>query len=163
MRRVPDDPAGPDDGGNVSVLVTAVMVVAILLCGAMARLGGSVAQKARANNAADAAALAAAGGLALGRSPVEACSVARHTASDNGARLVTCDCLASAVEVTVAIGEAEARSRADVDALEIREVHNAPNSGDRAAKEATSKMTPDLSNHTAHSGDFRHDVPKMKT
>ena len=55
-----------DQRGNVSLLVIAVMVVAVVLCTAVARLGGAVAAKSRANNAADAAALAAADGLALG-------------------------------------------------------------------------------------------------
>ena len=59
-------------------------------CGAVARLGGAVVEKSRASNAADAAALAAAGALALGRSAVRACAVARATAIDNGARLLTC-------------------------------------------------------------------------
>lgn len=115
----------PDARGNVSVLITAVIVVAALLCTAVARLGSGVVEKSRANNAADAAALAAADGLALGRAPGRACAVARQTAIDNGARLLACRCPASptgvtVAEVTIALGEARARARAVVDAAGYR-------------------------------------------
>ena len=113
------DPA--DARGNVSVLVAAVVVVAMLLCTSVARLGGAAAQKSRANSAADASALAAADRLALGQSSAQACTVARRTATDNGARLLTCRADAgtgetSAAEVTLELGAAHARSRAEVDA-----------------------------------------------
>jgi secretion/DNA translocation related TadE-like protein len=101
--------------GNVSVLVTAVIVVAVLLATAVARLGSAVAEKSRANNAADAAALAAAGDIALGRPPTHACAVARETAGENGARLLTCRSTAAAAVVTVALGAARAEARAQVD------------------------------------------------
>jgi len=106
--------------GNVSVLVTVVVVVAMLLGTAVARLGGAAAEKSRANNAADAAALGAADGLALGRSAREACAIAKETARDNGARLLTCQCDAGpagmlAADVTLEIGAARAKSRAEVE------------------------------------------------
>ena len=101
--------------GNVSVLVTAVIVVAVLLATAVARFGGAVAEKSRANNAADAAALAAAGDIALGGLPAHACAVARQTAADNGARLLTCRSSATTAVVTVARGAARAGARAQVD------------------------------------------------
>jgi secretion/DNA translocation related TadE-like protein len=109
-----------DARGNVSIFVAAVIVVAMLLCTAVARLGSAATEKARANSAADASALAAADGLALGRSPSEACAAARGTASDNGARLVTCRCESSATgllaaDVTLEIDAAKARARAEVD------------------------------------------------
>lgn len=104
-----------DIRGNVSVLIAAVVVVAFLLCGAVARLGSAVVEKSRANNAADAAALAAADGLALGRAPAEMCAVAGGVAVDNGARLLTCHCGAGAAEVVVAIGDARGTARAVVD------------------------------------------------
>jgi len=122
-------PENTQESGNVSVLLTAIIVVAVLLCGAIAGLGGAVVQKSRANNAADAAALAAAGGLALGRAPSAACAVARSTAAANGARLLTCVCGSGAAEVTVAIGAARARARAAVDVLERREVREQQKSG----------------------------------
>ena len=102
--------------GNVSVVVAAVIVVAFLLCVAVAHLGSAVVEKSRANNAADAAALAAADALALGRTGAGACGVARAVALDNGALLVTCAPDAAAAEVVVAIGDARARARAEVGA-----------------------------------------------
>ena len=125
-----------DQRGNVTVLVAAVIVVAVLLATAVARFGNAVAEKSRANGAADAAALAAAGALASGSSPATACVTARHTAADNGARLLTCQWAGAAAVVTVAIGEARAIARAVADAAGvISGVHNA---------------------HTVHRGDFRH-------
>jgi secretion/DNA translocation related TadE-like protein len=102
--------------GNVTVLVTAFIVVAMMLGGAVARLGGAVVEKSRASNAADAAALAAAGVLARGRSPSDACAVARTTAADNGARLETCRAAASFAQVTVMLRDARAQARAQLDA-----------------------------------------------
>lgn len=129
-----------DVRGNVSVLVIAVMVVAFLLCTTVARLGRGVAEKSRANNAADAAALAAADGLASGAPPADACAAARQTAADNGARLLTCRCRAlsaergstgsDAAEVTVAMGDARAWARAQVDAPEIARYRAGPAPGD---------------------------------
>jgi len=117
--------ARPDLRGNVSVLVIAVMVLAFLLCTAVARLGFGVAEKSRANNAADAAALTAADVLASGAPAADACVAARQTAADNGARLLTCRCRSSsaesgstgaaAAEVTVAIRDARAWARAQAD------------------------------------------------
>ena len=123
-RRVGRHRSRPEAQGNVSVLVTAVIVLAALLCMAVARLGSGVVEKARANNAADAAALAAADGLALGRLPARACAIARQTAIDNGARLLACSGGASpthvtVAEVTVAMGEARARARAEVDPADV--------------------------------------------
>lgn len=101
--------------GNVSVLVTAFIVVTMLLAGAVARLGGAVVEKSRAGNAADAAALAAAGALARGGAITGACAVARTTALDNGARLLTCRAGAGSAEVVVALDHAQARARAQFD------------------------------------------------
>ena len=118
-----------DERGNVSVLVVAVIVVAFLVCSAVARLGNAAAEKSRANNAADAAALAAAGGLALGALPAEACAAARQIAAANGARVLTCRCPASFAEVTVAMGDARARARAEVEAPEIARLSRRSGSG----------------------------------
>lgn len=124
------------ESGNVTVLVAAVIVVAVLLGTAVARLGSAVAEKSRANNAADAAALAAAGALASGRPRATACATARRTAADNGARLLTCQWAGAAAVVTVAMGEARAIARAEPDAAGVV-------SGDNGA-------------HTVHRGEFRH-------
>jgi secretion/DNA translocation related TadE-like protein len=110
-----------DARGNVSVFVAVVIVVGMSLCTAVARLGSASAEKSRANNAADASALAAADRLALGQSPAVACAVARRTATDNGARMLTCDANASVgdatgVEVTLVLGAAQGEARAEVDA-----------------------------------------------
>jgi secretion/DNA translocation related TadE-like protein len=99
----------------VSVLVTAFIVVAMLIALAVARLGGAVVEKSRAGNAADAAALAAAGALARGRPVSDACAVARATAIDNDAQLLTCRGGAGIAEVTVALEHAQARARAAFD------------------------------------------------
>lgn len=111
--------------GNVSVFVAAFIVLTMLLGTAVGRLGGAVAEKSRANNAADASALAAADGLALGRSPAEACAIARDIAVSNDARLLTCRSDASAADVEIEIDQAQARARAVVapdPALGIRSV-----------------------------------------
>jgi secretion/DNA translocation related TadE-like protein len=131
------------ESGNVTVLVTAVIVVAVLLGTAVARLGSAVADKSRANNAADAAALAAAGELASGTTPAAACATARRTAAANGARLLTCQWGDSAAVVTIAIGEARAIARAEVGAAGVI-------SGDHGA-------------NTVHTGDFRHFHPAGPT
>jgi secretion/DNA translocation related TadE-like protein len=100
--------------GNVSVLVTAFIVIAMLLSFAVARLGGAVVEKSRANTAADAAALAAADRLARGDSAAEACRAARAAAVDNAGRLLSCRCVAASVEVIVERGAARSRARAAV-------------------------------------------------
>jgi secretion/DNA translocation related TadE-like protein len=114
------------DRGSVTLFVAAAIVIAVLLATALAHFGGVVVEKSRAENAADAAALAAAGSLALGQSPAEACAVAASVATDNGARLATCQCpgaYATVARVTVAIGMVRAGARATVD----------PSASDRAS------------------------------
>jgi Flp pilus assembly protein TadG len=101
--------------GSVVVLMTAAVVIAALCCLAAARLGRAATDRARADTAADAAALAAADVLAVGRSTGAAVSAARQVAAENGARLLTCACANGAAEVTVALGEARGRARAVVD------------------------------------------------
>jgi len=110
-----------DRRGNVSIFVAVFMVVGMLLCTAVAKLGGAVVEKARANNAADASALAAADGLALGWTSADACAAAGSTAADNGARMLTCRSMASAdgglaAEVVLQVEDATAQARAEVGA-----------------------------------------------
>ncbi len=100
--------------GNVSIFLAAFIVVSLLLCTAVARLGSASAEKSRANNAADASALAAADSVALGQSPSVACADARRIAVANGADLLTCRSDGSGADVTVAIEDAQARARAEV-------------------------------------------------
>lgn len=103
-----------------------VFVIALggLLVGVVARMGTSVVDDARAELAADAAALAAADGLALGEGPSEAARVAVQIAADNGARLTECDCDASPVTVGVEVDRAPgtvtvARASAEVDGVAV--------------------------------------------
>ena len=100
--------------GNVSILLVAVVGLAALLCLAVATLGGAGARNARADTAADAAALAAADQLALGHTPAAAIAAARAVAAANGAQLDTCACSGPAAEVTVTLDDAHARARATV-------------------------------------------------
>jgi secretion/DNA translocation related TadE-like protein len=120
-----------DELGNVSVFVAVAIVVGMLLCTAVVTLGTASVVKSQANNAADASALAAADRLALGESPAAACSAARRTATDNGARLLTCHAGAAttetmAAEVTLVIGAAHAAARAEVGAVVDAGVSAAP-------------------------------------
>jgi hypothetical protein len=88
---------------------------------AVAKLGRGAVDAARAQSAADAAALAAADQLALGHDSQAAARTASSTAHENGARLLTCDCGGSVAEVEVEIrGRARARSRAEVDLSRAR-------------------------------------------
>jgi secretion/DNA translocation related TadE-like protein len=112
--------------GNVSVLMTAVIVVTVLVSTAVARLGGAAATKARANTAADAAALAAADALAAGASPYAAFVAAQRAAADDGAQLLTCSCANNTALVTVAFGDARAIARAVVGDEPLTVSRNAP-------------------------------------
>jgi secretion/DNA translocation related TadE-like protein len=104
--------------GNVSVLLAAVLVVAVLLCTALARVAGAAREKARAENAADAAALAAADGMALGDTVGRACARAGETAIDNGARLLSCRNRDSGMQVRVRLDRADAEARAEFSRFE---------------------------------------------
>jgi secretion/DNA translocation related TadE-like protein len=100
--------------GNVSILMTAVVVVSVLACTAVARLGAAASTKGRANTAADAAALAAADALALGKSPTAAFVAAQRVAAADGARVETCVCAGTNAIVTVTLSDAHAIARAVV-------------------------------------------------
>lgn len=103
----------------MSVLVVAVAACGFMLTVGAARLGSAVVARARAETAADAAALAAADALASGRGH-EAADAARRRAGANGARLVVCLCSGDAAEVTVELarsvlgGPVRATARAEV-------------------------------------------------
>jgi secretion/DNA translocation related TadE-like protein len=103
--------------------MVAVLVVGLVLTFAAARLGGALVGRARADTAADAAALAAADSLALGRGAAAAAAAARATATNNNARLVSCACEGTEAEVVVEVdlphlgvfgGVARGRARAEV-------------------------------------------------
>ena len=115
--------ASKRERGAVSILVIAVLVIGLVLTFAAARLGGALVGRARADTAADAAALAAADSLALGRGAAAAASAARTTAASNHARLVSCACAGTQAAVVVEVdipglgvlgGVARGRARAEV-------------------------------------------------
>jgi secretion/DNA translocation related TadE-like protein len=95
-----------NDDGFAAVLLVVLLALAGLLCLATADAANVLVTRSRAQNAADAAALAAAVAqwpfVARGEAPDEA---AARTAERNGARLESCDCeiRASYARVTVSI------------------------------------------------------------
>jgi Putative Flp pilus-assembly TadE/G-like len=100
--------------GSVVVMMAAAIVVAGMLAIATGDLGGAAVRKARADTAADAAALAAADALARGRPPGQALAAARAAAADDGAVLITCRCAGANAEVVVRFADAHATARAEV-------------------------------------------------
>jgi secretion/DNA translocation related TadE-like protein len=100
--------------GGVSILaLVALMFAGVLMLG-VARLGHAASDKARAETAADAAALAAAGVLARGGSGSDAFTAAAETAVSNGGDLERCSCTGRTSTVEVTVGDATGRARAEV-------------------------------------------------
>jgi secretion/DNA translocation related TadE-like protein len=89
--------------GSAGVLLCAVVALVAALVIGLGRVAGGLVGVSRAQTAADAAALAAAGELAAGRSGGEAERIASLTAAANGARLLRCDCGGPAVVVAVTV------------------------------------------------------------
>jgi secretion/DNA translocation related TadE-like protein len=89
--------------GSVSIVMLGVLVIGLVLSMGAAQLGGALVGRARADSAADAAALAAADSLALGHGSDAAQGAARETAANNDARLVSCDCAGTTAEVVVEV------------------------------------------------------------
>jgi len=87
-------------GGILACGLVALTAVLILGTG---RLAGGLVAVSRAHTAADAAALAAAGELAAGRTEADARRTASLTAAANGARVLRCDCGGPAVTVHVSV------------------------------------------------------------
>lgn len=100
--------------GAVSVLMLAGLVLAAALMFGVARLGHAATDKARAESAADAAALAAANVIARGGSESTAAAEARATAASNEGRLLRCACGDRTPTVEVSLGDATVRARAEV-------------------------------------------------
>lgn len=94
---------GGQPAGSAGVLLCGVVAVAAVLTLGLGRLATAGLAVSRAQTAADAAALAAAGELAAGRSAGEAERIASLTAAANGARLLRCDCGGPAVVVAVTV------------------------------------------------------------
>lgn len=101
--------------GAGSVLVLAIVGAVVALTTALLPMLGVVVQSQVAENAADAAALAAADAR-IGAVAGNPCSLARLVARRNGARLVTCDGTDTEASVSVAVSvlgfEITARARA---------------------------------------------------
>jgi len=80
------------DGGSVSVVAAAVMVVSVVLALGCADVARTLGAASAAQGAADAAALAAAQELALPGGSVTPAAAAADYAGRNGAELVSCTC-----------------------------------------------------------------------
>jgi len=87
----------------MAVGMLSVFVVGMVLVLGAARVGAALLGRARAETAADAAALAAADALALGAPAEQAAADAGAAAADNDARLVDCRCDGPVVVVTVEV------------------------------------------------------------
>ncbi|MEO8293585.1 MAG: pilus assembly protein TadG-related protein [Actinomycetota bacterium] len=90
--------------GSVSIVVVALMAMALVLSMGMTDLARVLTRAARAQTAADAAALAAAQELATGSaSGVEPADMAAAYAERNGAVLTACSCAAGGTEAVVTV------------------------------------------------------------
>jgi secretion/DNA translocation related TadE-like protein len=89
--------------GSAGILACGLVALAALLCVGLGRLATGALAVSRAHTAADAAALAAAGELAAGRTEGDAERTASLTAAANGARLLRCECAGPAVTVHVSV------------------------------------------------------------
>jgi Flp pilus assembly protein TadG len=94
-----------DDRGQATVVVAAVLTVAVLATAGLARFGGAMVDTSRAQAAADAAALAAVDGGA---------DAAVRLADLNGARVVSVSHIGGDVVVVVDIDGATATARASI-------------------------------------------------
>lgn len=104
-----------DERGAVAILALCIVVLAGLVLVGLGRAGAAAGRSARAETAADAAALAAALTLGRGGDPPAAQVAAVDAARDDGATLRSCDCADDHAEVVVAVGDAVGRARAEVD------------------------------------------------
>ena len=89
--------------GSAGILLCGVVALVVALTFGLGRLATGALAVARAQTAADSAALAAAGVLADGRTAGQAERTASLTADANGARLARCECGGPAVLVVVTV------------------------------------------------------------
>jgi len=89
--------------GATTIVMIAVLVLGMALTLGAARVGAALVGRARAQTAADAAALAAADTIALGGDAERAHADAASIADANGARLESCACAPPRLTVTVAV------------------------------------------------------------
>jgi secretion/DNA translocation related TadE-like protein len=90
------------DEGSVSVVVAAAVGMSLVVTMGAADVGRALIARSRAEAVADLAALAAAQELAL-PSGAEPASIAADYADRNGARLVSCSCVAGTTEAVVQV------------------------------------------------------------
>jgi secretion/DNA translocation related TadE-like protein len=95
--------SGRGEQGSVSIVAAGLMVVALVMAMGAADLARVLTAAARAQTAADAAALAAAQELALGSSGSGPADLAAEYADRNGAELTACSCEAGSTEATVGV------------------------------------------------------------
>jgi secretion/DNA translocation related TadE-like protein len=109
------------DRGSVSLLMIVIGVVFVAALMAGIGLGGARVARHRAQNAADAGALAGAVWAVDG--PPEACAVAARVVSANGARLVSCvvEGLDVRVKVEVPVADGMPAGRASARAGPVRD------------------------------------------
>jgi secretion/DNA translocation related TadE-like protein len=114
-------PRSTDQRGGVFVIAAFVLLLGTMLVLASGPLIGAIVGRARASAAADAAALAAADAVVLGRGERAACIDAAAVARANDARMVDCvaDSTGAAVVVEVRaaplIPTIRGRARAEID------------------------------------------------
>lgn len=109
----------PDERGSATVVMLAVIAVVLMLTVSGLMLASAVLASHRARAAADLAALAGAGALIRGDSPVAACQSAAAVAAANHGRVQRCAAVRAEVRLTIVVpagmkglGVATARSRA---------------------------------------------------
>jgi len=95
--------SGVSERGSVSIVVVALMAVALVLAMGAADLARVLTAAARAQTAADAAALAAAQELAVSSSGSAPGGLAAEYAGRNGAVLTACSCDAGGTEAVVTV------------------------------------------------------------
>jgi secretion/DNA translocation related TadE-like protein len=96
-----------NDEGMVSVLMSSLLALAALLCLAASDAANVLLTRARAQGAADAAALAAAAEQwRVSGDREDPTEVARRIAEANGAELVSCECELRADQATVMVSRA---------------------------------------------------------
>lgn len=95
-------PRPRDDEGSVTIVVAAVVAALVVLSLGAADLARVLTAAARAQTAADAAALAAAQELAL-PGELDPADVAREYAARNAADLVECTCAVETLEAVVTV------------------------------------------------------------
>jgi hypothetical protein len=101
--------------GGIAIFGLVLVVLAGFVLVGLGRAGAAAARSARADTAADAAALAAADAMARAEGPNVAREAAAAAALDNGGTLEHCDCVDEHAEVVVTVGDATGRARAEVD------------------------------------------------